>query len=408
MQAMGRGVGRRDRSLLMRMFPPENRISSVAGRWMMGCSDAARLWLEISLARGARPAAWISLALGSPLEEIAGMLGSEAGRERLSRILDRRIGPPDRRLLEEQLGRIEKEDWGLVSLSDESYPPLLREIPDPPPVLFYAGVLAALAGSSICIVGSRRSSRRGLINASNIARELSERGMHIVSGLARGIDGAAHGGGLAGRGGTSAVLGCGIDVVYPSEHLALVERIVERGCVLSEFPLGTPPLKHHFPRRNRILSGLALGVVVVEADVGSGAMGTAQWACDQNREVFAVPGPIDYPGSRGPHKLIRDGAILVERADDIIAAFPCLAARAAERGAAAAAAAPESLSEDERALLSALDLNPKHIDELLQFCHIPPAVALSLLFALEMRGIVASCGGGTFALASPPEKSEKR
>ncbi|MCX5754127.1 MAG: DNA-processing protein DprA, partial [Candidatus Krumholzibacteria bacterium] len=374
----------------------------------MGCSDAARLWLGISLARGARPAAWISLALGISLEEIAGMLGSEAERERLSRILARRIEPPDRRFMEEQLARIEKENWGLVSLSDESYPRLLREIPDPPLVLFHAGELAALAGPSICIVGSRRSSRRGLINASNIARELSGLGIHVVSGLARGIDGAAHEGALAGAGGTSAVLGCGVDVVYPSEHLALVERIVERGCVLSEFPLGTPPLRHHFPRRNRILSGLSLGVAVVEADVGSGAMGTAQWACDQNREVFAVPGPIDYPGSRGPHRLIRDGATLIESAGDIIAAFPCLAGRAAEPGPGAKAAAPESFGENERAMLSALDVEPKHIDELLQFCHIPPAVALSLLLDLEMRGLVASCGSGTYALASPPGKSEKR
>ena len=135
----------------------------------MGYSDEARLWLEISLARGARPDRWISLTLGSSLEEIAGMLESETERERLSRILARRIEPPDREFMEEQLARIEKENWGLVSLSDESYPRLLREIPDPPPVLFYAGELAALARPSICIVGSRRSSRRGLINASNIA-----------------------------------------------------------------------------------------------------------------------------------------------------------------------------------------------------------------------------------------------
>jgi len=336
------------------------------------------------------------------------MLRSEVGRERLSRLLERRIEPPDRKFLEEQLARIDRENWGLISLSDESYPRLLREISDPPPVLYYAGDCAALAGPSICIVGSRRSSRRGLANASNIARDLSERGIHVVSGLARGIDGAAHEGALAGGGGTSAVLGCGVDVVYPSEHLALVERIVERGCVLSEFPLGTPPLRHHFPQRNRILSGLALGVVVVEADIGSGAMGTAQWACDQNRDVFAVPGPIDYPGSRGPHRLIRDGATLIESADDIVAAFPPLAGLGAARGTLAGAAAPESFSDEERAMLSALDLNPKHIDELLRFCHIPPAVALPLLLDLEMRGIVASCGGGTYALVSPHEKPEKR
>jgi DNA processing protein len=408
MQAMGMGAGRRDRSLPMTEFPLENRMSEVAGRWTMGCSNEARLWLEISLAQGARPDAWITRALGSSLEDIAGMLRSETGRERLSRRLERRIEQPDTRLLEEQLARIEKENWGLVSLADDSYPRLLREIPDPPPVLFYAGELAALARPTICIVGSRRSSRRGLINASNLARELSERGVHVVSGLARGIDGAAHDGALAGGGGTSAVLGCGVDVVYPREHLPLVERIVERGCVLSEFPLGTPPLRHHFPQRNRILSGLSLGAVVVEADIGSGAMGTAQWACDQNREVFAVPGPIDYPGSRGPHRLIRDGATLVESAGDILAAFPSLAGLAAERGTFDGAAAPEPLGDEERALLSALDLDPKHIDELLRFCHIPPAAALSLLLGLEMRGIVASCGGGTYALVSPPEKSGNR
>ncbi len=374
----------------------------------MGYSDEARLWLEISLARGGRADKWISLALGSSLEEIAGMLGSETERERLSRRLERRIELPDRKFIEEQLSRVEKENWGLISLSDESYPRLLREIPDPPPVLFYAGDCAALAEPSICVVGSRRSSRRGLANASNIARELSERGIHVVSGLARGVDGAAHEGALAGGGGTSAVFGCGVDVVYPSEHLALVERIVERGCVLSEFPLGTPPLKHHFPLRNRILSGLSLGVVVVEADLGSGAMGTAQWACDQNREVFAVPGPIDYPGSRGPHRLIRDGATLVESADDIVAAFPALAGPAAGGCAGAREGAPESFSDEERALLSALDVDPKHIDELLRFCHIPPAVALPLLLDLEMRGIVASCGGGAYALVSPLEKPEKR
>ncbi len=374
----------------------------------MGCSEAARLWLEIFLARGARPDAWVSLALGASLEEVVARLGSEPERERLSRFLDRRIEPANRTLLEEQLARIEREGWELVSLSDESYPPLLREIPDPPPVLFCAGDPAALARPAICVVGSRRSSRRGLANASNIARELSERGIHVVSGLARGIDAAAHEGALLAAGGTSAVLGSGVDVIYPAEHIALVERIAERGCVLSEFPLGTPPLKHHFPRRNRILSGCTLGVVVVEADIGSGAMGTAQWAGEQGREVFAVPGPIDYPGSRGPHRLIREGGTLVESASDIVDAVPGLAARAARRAQGGGADVRERFSDDERALLSALDTESKHIDELLRFCHIPPAVALPLLLDLEMRGIVVSCGSGAYALARPLESSDER
>jgi DNA processing protein len=375
---------------------------------MMGCSDAARLWLEIFLARGARPDAWISLALGGSLEEVVGSLGSEERRERLSRFLARRIEPADRALLDVQLARVEREGWGLVSLSDESYPPLLREIPDPPPVLFCAGDPAVLARPAVCVVGARRCSRRGLANAATIARELSERGVHVVSGLARGIDAAAHEGALAAEGGTSAVLGCGVDVVYPAEHLPLVERIAERGCVLSEFPLGTPPLKHHFPRRNRILSGLSLGVVVVEAEIGSGAMGTAQWACEQGREVFAVPGPIDYPGSRGPHRLIRDGATLVESAADVIEAVPRLGASAARRAPDGRPAASERFSGEERALLSALETDPKHIDEVLRFCHIPPAVALPLLLDLEMRGIVVSCGGGAYALARPLENPDER
>ena len=204
------------------------------------------------------------------------------------------------------------------------------------------------------------------------------------------------------------MLGCGVDVVYPPEHARLAEEIVERGCIVSEFPLGTPPLKHHFPQRNRILSGLSLGVVVVEADLDSGAMGTAQWACEQNREVFAVPGPIDYPGSRGPHQLIREGATLVEggRRYRRGAFRACAVLERSERGAARGAAAPdESFTDEERAVLSALDLDPKHIDELVQFCHISPAVMLPLLLDLEMRGIIESCGGGTYALASPQEKS---
>lgn len=370
----------------------------------MVCSDAARLWLEIISAKGAGSGTWVDLSRSMALERIGEMLASAEGRERLSRRLRRAIRTGDRAFVDDQLGKLESGRYGLVSISDDAYPRLLREIAAPPPLLYYEGDLVALSRPVICIVGSRRSTRRGLITAGALARELSEGGVHVVSGLARGIDAAAHEGALAGAGGTSAVLGCGVDLVYPPEHGRLAGEIARRGCIVSEFPLGTPPLRHNFPQRNRILSGLSLGVVVVEADVDSGAMGTAQWACEQNREVFAVPGPVDYAGSRGPHKLIREGATLVEGVADILAQIPFVTFVARREEPGVTGAPDGELTAEERSVLSALDLNPKHIDEIVRFCHISPTIALPLLLALEMRGIVDSCGGGTFALASPMKK----
>lgn len=373
----------------------------------MVCSEAARLWLEIISAKGIGPEKWVNLASGMPLIEIARMLENEEGRERLTRKLRRAAGVPDAAFVDTQLKLLEKSSYDLISISDECYPKLLREIYAPPLVLYCAGDVAALSKPSVCIVGSRCATRRGLITAQNLARDLSERGIHVVSGLARGIDSAAHRGALAGEGGTSAVLGCGVDVVYPPEHARLAQEIATKGCIVSEFPLGTPPLKHNFPQRNRVLSGLSLGVVVVEAGLDSGAMGTARWALEQNREVFAVPGPVDYAGSRGPHKLIREGATLVEGVEDILAELPQLAVGgkegASDEGHGAScrcSAANESFTDEERAVLSALDLNPKHIDELVQFCHISPTFMLPLLLGLEMRGMIESCGSGTYALAA--------
>jgi len=366
----------------------------------MWCSDEARRWLEIVSTRGAGSARWVDLCRGIPLEEIARLLESEEGRERVSRRVGRAIGEPDLAFVDKQIELLKEAQCGLVSISDDAYPKSLHEIADSPPLLFFKGELSALSRPSICIVGSRRPSRRGIIVAGNLAEELSALGIHVISGLARGIDGAAHRGALEGRGGTSAVLGCGVDLVYPPEHRQLAERITTKGCIVSEFPLQTPPLRHHFPQRNRILSALALGVVIVEADLDSGAMGTAQWACDQGREVFAVPGPIDWPGSRGPHKLIREGAVLVEDAADILAALPARFELERASGSPARHRGGESFNDQERLVLSAFDLNPKHIDELVQFCHIPPAIMLPLLLGLEMRGIIEACGGGTYALVA--------
>jgi len=367
----------------------------------MVCSDDALRWLSIVSVKGISMATVRRLYGAAPPAAILDTLEDPRERERLTQRLGRVVEAPDRGFVDRQLALLRKANLGLVSISDDAYPGLLREISVPPALLYFAGTLSVLARPSICVVGSRRASRRGLINARALARELSETGVHVVSGLARGIDSAAHEGALGAAGSTSAVLGCGVDVIYPPEHASLAGAIVKEGCIVSEFPLGTPPLKHHFPQRNRILSGLALGVVVVEAGLESGAMGTVAWAVEQNREVFAVPGPIDHPGSAGPHRLIREGARLVEGIDDILAELPSLAAKRAEVPPARRhCGGANSGTADERALLAALDLNPKHIDELVRFCHISPAVMLPMLLDLEMRGAVVSCGGGAYALAA--------
>ena len=205
-----------------------------------------------------------------------------------------------------------------IEISDSRYPALLRNITDPPPVLYVDGELEPVDVQAVAIVGSRHATLYGIRTARMLAEELSHLGFTIVSGMARGIDRAAHEGALAAGGRTLAVLGCGLDIAYPPHHTQLRAQVAVAGALLTEFPLGSPPLAAHFPRRNRILSGLSLGVVVVEAAEGSGSLITAKLAADQGREVFAVPGPIDAPTSRGTHGLLKQGAKLTETVDDIL------------------------------------------------------------------------------------------
>lgn len=362
-------------------------------------SDVSRLWLKILSVRGVDHSRWVRLSRSVPPGKIVEMLGRTGGRRELGRLLGRKVSEPDRGIVDGLRLLIRKAGCRLVSISDSFYPDLLREIANPPPVLYYLGDLGLLAKPVICIVGSRRATRRGLVTASRLAHELSRRDIAVVSGLARGIDSAAHEGALKSDGGTCAVLGCGIDIPYPRENVPLAVEISKRGCLMSEFSPGVSPLKHHFPRRNRILSGLSLGVVVVEAGVDSGAMGTARWAVEQNREVFAVPGPVERAGSRGPHKLIREGATLVESVSDILSELPPCGRIADPSGLPIGKSEPGAFSESERRVLAALELDPKHIDELVQICHISATSILPILLNLEMKGVVESCGGGTYALA---------
>ena len=283
----------------------------------------------------------------------------------------------------------------LLALGDDDYPPLLAEIADPPPVLFVKGDASALLKPQVAIVGSRNTSAQGRDNAFRFARALASAGCVVSSGLALGIDTEAHRGAVQGGGQTVAVLGTGINRVYPRQNRALAEAIVDSGAVVSELPPDAGPLRHHFPRRNRIISGLSLGVLVVEAALKSGSLITARMALEQGREVFAIPGSIHNPGSRGCHQLIRDGATLVERVDHIFAELSGWRLTATEFAAVPAVngASVVKLSTEETALLAALGYDPVDSDTLLERSGWALPDMMAALAGLELKGLVENIGG---------------
>lgn len=290
-----------------------------------------------------------------------------------------------------------------IVLHDERYPPLLREVYDPPIVLYCKGDLSrAIALPVLAIVGSRRCSTYGRNAAEMLARELGKRGVTIVSGLARGIDTAAHRGALEGRGLTIGVLGTGIDSAYPRENRRLAEQIISAGALLTEFPLGTPPLSQNFPYRNRVISGLALGVMVVEGAERSGSLITARLANEQGREVFAVPGNITSAKSFGPNNLIKDGAKLVQTWSDVVEEFPFefkSEILAAERGDGRSRSAVDELplSEIEDHVLSLLKSDEAvHIDQLISKSGLSSGELMGALLKLEMADRVRQLPGKTF------------
>jgi DNA processing protein len=274
----------------------------------------------------------------------------------------------------------------LLTPGDPRYPALLGPVPSPPS-LHVRGEVVAGDALAIAIVGARRATAYGLEIAERLAFDLAARGITIVSGLARGIDTAAHRGALAAGGRTMAVLGCGIDVVYPPENARLMRQIEGRGAVLSQFAPGTPPLAYNFPTRNRTLAGLALGVVVVEAGERSGALVTAGHAGDLGREVFAIPGRITSEESRGAHALLRDGAILVRNWADVVQELPDTWRRAvrAPQGAESDGRPPTE-SEEGRVLAQLRTDEPLHIEALIVRAELPPARAAAALVCLELGG----------------------
>jgi len=287
----------------------------------------------------------------------------------------------------------------LIAISDADFPPLLKQIPDPPVALFLRGDAHLLASPQLAMVGSRNPSIEGRRNAEEFAAYLSRCGLTITSGMALGIDAASHRGALKAGGPTLAVWGTGLDRAYPPRNLDLAEEIAARGLLVSEFPPGTPPLPTHFPRRNRIISGLAVGTLVVEAASRSGSLITARLASEQGREVFAIPGSIHNPMARGCHRLLREGAKLVESAADILeelAPLLNLELPAAEPAADAATAAPPE-DPEYRLLLNSLDFAPTSVDSLVERTGLTPDVVSSMLLMLELQGHVEASPGGRYS-----------
>lgn len=281
----------------------------------------------------------------------------------------------------------------LVTLADEDYPKALLNIPDPPPLLYIKGRRHLLAQASIAVVGSRNATPQGIKDAEAFARSLSEQSYCIVSGLALGVDTAAHRGGLAGQGSSIAIVGTGLDIVYPARNRELAHQLAANGALVSEYPLGTAAIAGNFPRRNRIISGLSQGCLVVEAALQSGSLITARLAAEQGKEVFAIPGSIHSPLSKGCHQLIKQGAKLVESAQDILEE---LGAPARPQANAENAIPAEKTDEATSPLLEALGFEPVDMDTLVTRSGLTVDIVSAMLLTLELEGRVAPLPGGRY------------
>lgn len=306
---------------------------------------------------------------------------------------------PDRstcRSIERELKAIEHERIEVRSLLDPGYPARLKTIADPPPLLYITGTLTEQDELAVAIVGARRATASGRAVTEELSHDLAGAGMTVVSGLARGIDAAAHRGALAAQGRTIAVLGCGINRTYPPEHERLRRQIEERGAIISEVPMGAPPHSHHFPRRNRIISGLSLGVIVTEAAVGSGSLITARLAAEQGREVFAVPGFVKEQTSRGTNALLKEGAALIEGAQDVIDAVlpqlePALCLRL--RPPRQQAEHNDHLGKEEQVVYDILSYNPLTVDDVIVGTGLSVSTVMASLLSLELRQRVKQLPG---------------
>jgi len=352
-------------------------------------------WLRLTLAPGLGPATIRALLkryglpeqiLSAPRRELASAIPASALEALGSPSLDAAV--------EHALAWSKGPGCAIVTLGDAAYPGRLLEIPDPPSLLYIRGNPDVLSQPSLAIVGSRNATAQGARNAERFARTFSDAGMTIVSGLALGIDGAAHRGALEGRGSTAAVLGTGVDIVYPARHVDLAEAIAARGALVSEFPLAAQPAAGHFPRRNRLISGLTLGCLVVEAALESGSLITARAALEQGREVFAIPGSIHSPLSKGCHALIKAGAKLVESAEDVLSELSALLPRSGRAPADASVAGPDAPQDP--LLLKLMGNDPVDVEALRARTGWPAERITAELLQLELAGRVETLAGGLF------------
>lgn len=347
-------------------------------------------WLVLSLARGlsAENLRRLLVAFRSPSAIL------NASRAELVRVVPESAAaaiekgtPPAE--LDAAAAWLEDSANRVLTLADSEYPQAFLQIPDPPPVLYAKGRVELLNAPSFAIVGSRNATHAGLTQAEAFGRALSDAGLVIVSGLALGIDAAAHRGGLAGRSSTIAVVGTGLDVVYPARNRDLAHTLARAGCIVSEFALGTPPAAENFPRRNRLISGLARGCLVVEAALSSGSLITARMANEQGKDVFAMPGSVHSPLAKGCHRLIKQGAKLVESADDILEELRMMPAPAMSKSEVDSAI-------ESHPVLHALGFDPCDFDALLERSAVSADALGALLTQWEIAGIVERLPGGRY------------
>jgi DNA processing protein len=357
-------------------------------------------WIGLSSIPGVGRATFRKLAgrfgspagvLSAPESELSGTGGAPP---RISRAI---AAFPWRESAERELARADAAGVAIITEADPAYPAALRRAADAPLFLYVSGTLLPQDHAAVAVVGTRTPTHYGLTVTHRMAYELAAAGLTVVSGMARGIDTQAHKGALDAGGRTIAVLGCGIDVVYPPENRNLRERIAASGAVVTENPFGTRPESGYFPARNRIISGLAAGTVIVEASTDSGSLITADYALKQGRKLFAVPGNVGSPVSRGTNSLIRQGAVLVESAADVLRGLDSAPPPAATPDPAGASRRPlPKMTGDEAAVLKAITAEPKHIDALLAECGITAGRLGGILTALELYGAVKQLPGKLF------------
>ncbi len=380
---------------------------------MANKEDTIRHWLALLRAPHIGPAGFRTLIEKFSLpENVLSASEAQLAHQGLRPETILYLRKPDWARVDEDMAWLQQPNVHVLLLSDDDYPRLLKDIADPPPMLFVRGDVELLGFRQLAMVGSRNPTPAGRETAADFARYLAANGLVVTSGLALGIDAVSHDGALKAGGATIAVAGTGLDRIYPARHKALAHRIVENGAIVSEFPPGTPPLTHHFPRRNRIISGLSMGVLVVEAALRSGSLITARQAIEQGREVFAVPGSIHNPQARGCNALIRQGAKLVETAQHIFEELggygegtpgytnsPNVDIKETET---------ENLDPEYKTVMDSVGFEPTAVDKIVERSGLTADAVCSMLLVLELQGLIATTSSGHYCRSTEEGNNERK